>query len=123
VQLARGDSHDALTSFQRSAAIHQELADLSREGTSLSGAGRAFQQLGRLDEAIACHRQALTIHNSLGDTYQTTVTLDQLAGALQASGDRETARAHWQEAAILLSDFTDPKAIELRTRATELGSD
>ena len=123
VQLARGDSHDALTSFQQSAAIHRELADLSREGTTLSGAGRAFQQLGRLDEAIACHRQALTIHNSLGDTYQTAVTLDQLANVLQANGDRETARVHWREAASLLGDFTDPRAIELRIRTAELGSD
>jgi predicted metal-dependent enzyme (double-stranded beta helix superfamily) len=71
VQLARGDSHDALTSFQRSAAIHRELADLSREGTALSSAGRAF---------------------------------------------------HWHEAASLLGDFTDPKAIEFRIRAAELGS-
>jgi tetratricopeptide (TPR) repeat protein len=123
VQLALGDSHDALTSFQRSAAIHRELADLSREGTALSGVGQAFQQLGRLDEAIACHRQALTIHNSLGDTYQTAVTLDQLANVLQVNGDLETARVHWHEAASLLGDFTDPKAIKLRIHAAELGSE
>jgi tetratricopeptide (TPR) repeat protein len=122
VQLARGDSHAALTSFQRSAAIHRELADLSREGTTLNGVGRALQQLGRLDEAIACQRQALTIHSSLGDAYQTAVSLDQLASALQANGDRETARAHWHEAASLLGNSTDPKAIELHTRAAELGS-
>ena len=51
VQRAAGQPADALISYQRAATIQRRLGDRSREAFAIEGAGQAYEQMGRLDEA------------------------------------------------------------------------
>jgi tetratricopeptide (TPR) repeat protein len=121
VELARVQRHGddpalALVACQRAASIQRRLGDRSREAMALGGAGEAYQQLGRFEEAVEFHRMAVAAHRELGDHWQLGIELDNLATALSRAGEPGEAHGHWEEALRVLAVFDDPRAVRLRDR-------
>jgi predicted Zn-dependent protease len=83
----------------------------------MDGTGEAYRHLGRPEEAITFHRLASTTQRELGDRWQLALSLDKLAEACLAAGDRAGAHAAWQEAARVTEGFEDPAAERLHRRA------
>ncbi|MDN3358373.1 tetratricopeptide repeat protein [Actinomadura sp. DC4] len=119
VQRTAGQPGEALNSYQRAASIQRKLGDRSREAAALDGTGEAYQELGRFAEAANFHRQAAATHRQFGDRWQLAVALHHLAMALDRTDASEQARAHREEALVLLEAFDDPKAVSLARRVSE----
>jgi tetratricopeptide (TPR) repeat protein len=116
-QLAVGQPDDALISFQRAATIQRRLGARNREARALNCTGKAYQQLGHLDQAIDFHRSAVNALRDLTDPMHLALALDDLATSLDAMGRADDqARGHRQEALSLLEAFTDPIAMDMRAR-------
>ncbi|GLZ39022.1 tetratricopeptide repeat protein [Actinokineospora sp. NBRC 105648] len=110
VQRACGDPADALISYQRSAAVQRGLGDRNREAMALDGTGEAYRELGRPDQAAAFHRMAIALYRETGDRWAHAQALANLGFVL----DDDAARPYREEAARLLVDFDDPRAVRLR---------
>jgi tetratricopeptide (TPR) repeat protein len=109
------DEHDAaLATYQHAAAIHREIHYRRREAEALDATGETLQELGRSHEAIDFHRMAVSIQREQQHTWLLAVALNNLATALDQTGQPTQAREHWYEAASLLTDFYDPPATTLR---------
>jgi len=64
----------------------------------LANLGRVYQQLGQFDEALRCHRQALTLYEQSADAAGTAGQLAEMASVLSEVGRLEDALAHLQRA-------------------------
>jgi len=118
-QQALGADADALASYHRSATLHRQLGDRSREALAWNGAGQTYQQMGRRDEAVGFHRRAAAVHHELGDMWHEALALAALATALHSVNPTETRR-HREEALRLLADYGDRRATGNRARITAL---
>ncbi|MCY9783128.1 tetratricopeptide repeat protein [Nocardiopsis sp. EMB25] len=118
VHVLLGHMEDALTSFHEAAGLHRRIADHVREAEAFEGVGEVYQELGRPGEAAGFHRQAASAYRRYRDRWRLAVCLDRLADAVAATGDTEAAREHWREAAEVVEDFTDPRAVRLREEVT-----
>jgi len=83
--------------------------------------GYSHEQLGAHARAVTCYRRAIDLHRRLGDRYREAETLDRLAGALLAGGDRAAARLAWEQALDILDDLAHPDADRVRTRLAGSG--
>jgi tetratricopeptide (TPR) repeat protein len=115
VQRAAGRYGDALTSDQRSAALHRRLGDASREALAWRGAGQTYVLMGRHTEAADFHRRAAAVHREAGDSWQYACELDFLASAV-APVDPAAAHDLREEALGSLAAYSDPRAADLRAR-------
>lgn len=114
-QRSLGKHDDALTSYQRSAALHRRLGNRSREALAWYGAGQTYLALGRPAEAGQFCRRAVAAHRELGDGWHEAVALDGLAGAV-VEADPGAAAGHWGAALDLLRGYDDPRAVAARER-------
>lgn len=114
-QRSLGKHDDALTSYQRSAALHRRLGNRSREALAWYGAGQTYQALGRSAEAAQFCRRAVAAHRKLGDGWHEAVALDGLAWAV-VEADPGAAAGHWGAALELLRGYDDPRAVAARER-------
>ena len=113
----------ALISYQRTATIHGRLGDRNGQATALDATGTAYREMDHAEQAIDFHRQAAELLRAPGHRWRLTVVLDNLATALDLTGDTNAALACWREAKPLIEDFHDPQATELRQRVSNhLGS-
>jgi hypothetical protein len=60
----------------------RQLGLRSLEARALDVTGRAYRLLGRSDDAVAFHRQAIAIHQDLDDRWWLAVAEQNLAAAL-----------------------------------------
>ncbi|MDF5753639.1 tetratricopeptide repeat protein [Spongiactinospora sp. TRM90649] len=116
VQRASGQPAEALVAYQRAASIQRRLCDRSREAFALDGAGQAYQQMGRFEEAVDFYRTAAGIHHDLDDRWNLAQTLSRLASTLVHTDSEEEAQTLRGQAVDLLSTFDDSRAVELRRR-------
>jgi tetratricopeptide (TPR) repeat protein len=110
---------DALASYHRSAKLHRQLGDRSREALAWNGAGKTYQHLGRPDEAVGFHRRAATVHHELGEAWHEALALFALATALHIESPAESRR-HSEEALRLLADYGDRRTAGIRAHITAL---
>jgi hypothetical protein len=89
-------------------------SDLSRGAWALEGAGRAYAQFGRLEDAAEFYRIAITIFRQVGDDWKVAKTLARLADVLP--GDPDEAALCRREAVSILTAYPDPKSRALRDR-------
>lgn len=115
-QRSAGRLGDALTSYQRSAVLHRRLGNRSREAVAWHGAGETYHMLERPEEARHFSGLAAATHRELGDTWNEALCRECLAEVLLAEGSPEEAHAEWTEAARLLTDYDDPRAVAVRRR-------
>ncbi|WP_158641284.1 ATP-binding protein [Amycolatopsis eburnea] len=117
-QRAAGDVDAAISSFHAAAVICRQKGDRSREAMAIEGTGQAYSDLQRYEDAIDFYRQAVATHRQQGDKWKLAKNLAQLAHALSSVGDRAEAAECRQEALTILIEFTDEKALALRSRLT-----
>ncbi len=108
---ALGQFNEALTAYQRSAALHRRIGDREREALAWHGTGVVYQRLGRADEAADFHRAAAKTQHELGHTWHEAIARDGLAAALT---DLPQQLNQWRLAHELLAPFDDPRAVALR---------
>ena len=84
----------------------------SREAFAQDGAGQAYEEMGRADDAADFYRTAAATHRDLNDRWNLAQTLHHLG---RASGDTDA----WRQARDLLTNFDDPRATALRQLLTE----
>jgi tetratricopeptide (TPR) repeat protein len=113
-QLAAGDAGGALVSYQRCEVLSRQESDISRGAWALDGAGVAYSQLGRLDDAAQFHRLAIAMFRQTGDRWKLAKSLGRLADALPE--DPAEAMASRREAIQILADFPDAKSRAIRSR-------
>lgn len=88
-------------------AIFRETGDRHSQGRALDNLGFAYQEMGRLEEAITCHQQAVAIFRETGDRYSEGMALDNLGIAYQEMRQSGRAAAYWPEAASAMRDVGD----------------
>ncbi|MEU9608671.1 tetratricopeptide repeat protein [Streptomyces sp. NPDC048057] len=113
-QRATGRPAEALASYERAAALQERLGDRARPAAAWDGQGRTHLQLGRVQEAVDCHRRSVDAHRELGQSWGTAGALLHLADALDRAGAAQEATGAREDAAELLASFTDPRAARLR---------
>jgi tetratricopeptide (TPR) repeat protein len=87
VAFQRGD-YTATERYCRDAlALTGHLRDSEWRAVVLDGLGLSLSALGRDAEALACHREALTINEQNGHSFQAVHNLVHLSGALRRCGD------------------------------------
>jgi tetratricopeptide (TPR) repeat protein len=106
---------DALTAFQRAAAVHREIGARAREAQAFDGMGRALSALGRAQEAVGFHRRAAAVFAELSYTWLRARALAHLATALEQTGQASETAAIRTEALALIDGLTDPPARSLRS--------
>ncbi|MFC9228803.1 ATP-binding protein [Streptomyces decoyicus] len=116
-QRANGQRSEALESYQHSAVLHRQLRDRAREAQALDAIGETYQELDRIEEAADFHRAAVAMLRTFNNPWYLALALEHLADALSAA-DGEQSRRHREEAASLIEQYNDPKALAMRERLT-----
>ena len=80
-----------------------------REALRLNAAGAALRRAGAFAEAAEQHRQALAVFHDLGDRRAAALTKNNLALALERTGD-DTALQLFEDAATELGELGDEQA-------------
>jgi tetratricopeptide (TPR) repeat protein len=110
-ELALGHYEQALEENSRSAALARDLGDRLREVFAIDAVGQALLALGRAEEAVDFHRTAITAGAPhLLNSFERAMVLRHLATALEQTGQVDKAQSAREEAAMLLDEFTDPRA-------------
>jgi DNA-binding SARP family transcriptional activator len=81
---ALGVTHDpeGIGHLERSLAIRREIGDRAGEAQAANNLADAYQWLGRMDEALDLHRQALELNREVGNRYGEGVALVDLGWTL-----------------------------------------
>lgn len=77
----------------------------------------AHHQAGQYRQAIDCYRHALTL---LRDRFHEAEIADRLGDAHLAVGDRDAARAAWNDAMTTFDEFDPAKATAVRAKLDAL---
>lgn len=123
---AIGDIYHASGRYERSAERFRESAEVGAranlpkaQARGLAAEGQALWNMGKLDDALARHRQAMALRESIGDESGIAWQSVQVAKIQLQSGDREAARQAFQRA-LELQKKLDDNSSEADTRL-ELG--
>lgn len=88
------------------------------EGAALDTTGLAYQAMDRPQEAVDFHRLAIAGFRELGDDWRVAGALENLAAALDRTGNALAAASHRREAVGLLRGYTDARARALGAAVT-----
>ncbi|MBA2951785.1 ATP-binding protein [Streptomyces himalayensis] len=114
-----GDHRQAIAMCEEALPILRETGNRRSEAATWDSIGYARQRLGQLEAAIADYQRSLRLYEEAFDAYNQADVLDHIASAHLERGDGAQARASWARAAELLTTIGDPRAEEMRARATE----
>jgi tetratricopeptide (TPR) repeat protein len=117
LQLHVGVYEDALKAYREAIIRERSIGDRGREGVALFGAARAFHHLDRSSEANGYLRNAISILREVGDSWQMARCLVVLGEWLRESASVDEALAFRNEAATILSRYSDPESVEFHSRA------
>ncbi|MFF5234542.1 BTAD domain-containing putative transcriptional regulator [Dactylosporangium sp. NPDC000521] len=82
--------------------------------------GFAYHHLGQLDRAASCFRRSIRYYERSGDVYLLSEVHEHLGAVLLDRGDRDGARAQWQQAERLLDELQHGRVMQLRRRLADL---
>ncbi|GAA3039340.1 ATP-binding protein [Actinokineospora globicatena] len=116
IRRAQGDPGEALAACQRSAVAQRQIGDRNREAAALDGAGEAYRDLGRFEDAAKFHRRAIAIYRDTGDRWLLANALANLIEAMRGADAPDATAALVEEASVALRDFDDPRVARLRLR-------
>ncbi|WP_433700814.1 ATP-binding protein [Nocardiopsis sp. CA-288880] len=117
ILLAREQESEALGHLQQAAALFLRAGRLDLQAAAWDTTGEAYLSLGRAENAVAFHRQAITVFRGKGDQWSQALALARLATALTMGGSPGEARERRAEALELLASFPGPAA---RARRSEI---
>jgi tetratricopeptide (TPR) repeat protein len=114
IQLAAGDTGEAMRCCRIAASLERQIGDRSREASALDCTGEVFQAIGNAEEATAFYLQAARMHQELGDAWHEALALAHLASCELALGRNDLGHEHMSLAVSRLQPFSDNRAIQLR---------
>lgn len=119
---ARDDYRYAHQLAEEALARAKQLHDARREGLALNRLGNVLTNLGRFDESVALHREALTLFEAGGDRWGVADALDLIGMTHYLAGETIPARTAFARAGELFADLDDPArlASALTTRGLYL---
>lgn len=108
--VAQREATEALAHLQQAAALFQRIGRPDLQAAAWDATGEAYLLLGRVEEAVAFHRQACSAFRSRDDRWSLALSLAHLAVALTRQGAPQEAREQRREALRLLTAFHDTVA-------------
>ncbi|EIJ42290.1 hypothetical protein BegalDRAFT_1396 [Beggiatoa alba B18LD] len=105
-----GNLELALTNYQQSLAIQQEIGDKSGEGTTLNNMATIAHARGDYETALRYLQQSLAIQQEIGDKSGEGTTLNNMATIAHARGDYETALRYLQQSLAIFKELGDKKS-------------
>lgn len=115
ILLAREQEIEALDHLHQAAALFPRVGRLDLQAAAWDTTGVACLSLGRVEDAVAFHRQAMAAFHSKGDRWSQALALARLATALTRQGALDEARERRGEALGLLASFPGSAAQERRS--------
>jgi tetratricopeptide (TPR) repeat protein len=106
-----GDYRLALQHLDMAHLLFDLAGDRPGVAASLDDIGRVNYLIGRPDEAIRCHKAALTIREELQDQRGKTLTLSWMGLVEAQIGELGLAQQHFQEALMISKSTRDPHGI------------
>ncbi|MGI5152922.1 ATP-binding protein [Plantactinospora sp. CA-294935] len=94
--LGLGDARTALDLAEQSVALNRATRHPIFEAASLTDTAIALRHLGRAEEAVARHAEAVRILERAGEPHRVVRSLLPYAEACLATGDRDAAARHFQ---------------------------
>ncbi|MEN3614248.1 tetratricopeptide repeat protein [Plantactinospora sp. ZYX-F-223] len=94
--LGLGDARTALDFAEQSVALNRATRHPIFEAASLTDTAIALRHLGRAEEAVAKHAEAVRILERAGEPHRVVRSLVPYAEACLATGDRDAAARHFQ---------------------------
>ncbi|MGX7671429.1 ATP-binding protein [Plantactinospora sp. DSM 117369] len=94
--LGLGDARTALDFAEQSVALNRATRHPIFEAASLTDTAIALRHLGRAEEAVARHAEAVRILERAGEPHRVVRSLVPYAEACLATGDRDAAARHFQ---------------------------
>lgn len=111
---ALGQDQQAMETYWQALQMQRPLGDRAREASAYTGIGRVLVRLGRAEEAVNFHQQAVSIRSKHPDAYLHAEALSHLADTFETLGQDPRAYTMRRDAAALLTGFDDPRAVQLR---------
>ncbi|MEU7589860.1 tetratricopeptide repeat protein [Micromonospora sp. NPDC049230] len=118
----RGDLDRAIAYYQRAVAVLGSIDDDWSVAWASYPLGLAYQQVGRLGEALERHTHALELFRRFDDRRCEGLTLAALGDTHHATGQHEDAQRCWQQALQILDPLGDPHAGAVRSLLAPTGS-
>ncbi|ONI79905.1 hypothetical protein ALI144C_24565 [Actinosynnema sp. ALI-1.44] len=115
-----GAHRQALHEFHAARELYRDLDNRRGESVALEGLGQVHHRLYQFSDAVEHYAAALRLSRDGGNRYAEAVTLNRLGDTYRALGDRIEARATWQHALKLLTEFDDPDAETVLAKLAEL---
>ncbi|WP_037870705.1 AfsR/SARP family transcriptional regulator [Streptomyces sp. NRRL S-813] len=118
-----GDAYQRLGRFDEANDCLEQALTITRitgnrwfEGNLLHILGRVANRLQRRDDAFEHYQRALEAHRDVGNRWGEGHTLSSLGEGQMLAGEAGAARTSWQQALMILTEFDDPHAENIRQR-------
>jgi tetratricopeptide (TPR) repeat protein len=98
IAVARAKGTEALTHLHQAAVLFQRVGRPDLQASAWDATGEACLLLGRVEDAVAFHRQACSAFRSWDARWPLALSLSHLAEALDRLGATQEAREHRREA-------------------------
>jgi tetratricopeptide (TPR) repeat protein len=99
--------------------IARKSGDRWGEGLTWHDIGTVYSATGRFADAVEHHRQSVAICHEVGNRYGEAFAYCGLGTALHELDDHATAVDAWSRALVILDEFDDPHAAEVRAKLAE----
>ncbi|NIA12119.1 MAG: tetratricopeptide repeat protein, partial [Nitrospiraceae bacterium] len=113
IHQAQGRYDEAVTRYQESLKIAEELGDRSGIASTLHQLGTIHQTQGRYDEAVTMYQESLRIEEELGDRSRIAITLGQLGNIHQTQGRYDEAVTMYQESLKIAEELGNKRVIAI----------
>ena len=111
IYITRGDFDGALSLYEASLQLDEQLGDKGSKATTLQQIGQVFRRRGELDRALSYYEQALAIQKEIGAIREISVTISNMSVVYSLSGDLDRALQLSQESLKLKEQQGDKKEI------------
>ena len=102
-----GRYEQAISFYQQSLEIQQDIGDRLGEAASLGNLGAAYHSLGRYEEAISYHQQSLEIKRQIANRLGEAASLGNLGAAYNSLGRYEEAISYHQQSLEIEREIGD----------------
>ena len=113
VEIKAGNPQAGLDYLNPAYSLATQLDSEEVKGSVLQAMGVAYEQMGKLDEALRNMQEALTIRKKLGLQRDTASSLDAIAGIQDTQGNSQAAFATYKDALAVWQQIGDKHGMAL----------